>query len=290
MRHGMVTVTAAAALALAAAGMSAPAAAQGTAPAGPDRATLADAPKAAVKAYLRCLRDCEAGDLRRCRASCGEETLAPGAVLPPEDKPGVDLTGTWEGQAVCGAASASGGTGGAGFVRTAPLLVLQDGSTFRMVYSEPWPEGEGRGGDRTAELLYEGVVQGTRGRLSAVAGACVGSSDYAAHEVVHISRIVVTGTAASFEAESGFLSSERPGSGNDAAELFRCKHAYRRVSAAAPEVPLCRAGGVPLEEVELERMAALLTEKRPPATGESPTPTQELPPSAHDLQPPPPPR
>jgi len=263
-------------------------AAQGTVATGPDRATLANAPKAAVKAYLRCLRDCDEGGPQQCRASCGEATLAPGAVLPPEDKPGVDLTGTWEGQAVCGAAS--GGAGRAAFVRAAPLLVLQDGNTFRMVYSEPWPEGEDHGGDRTAELLYEGVVQGTGGRYSAAAGACVGSSDYAAHEVMHISRIVVTGKAASFEAESGFLSSERPGSGDAAAELVRCKHAYRRVSAAAPEVPLCRAGGVPLEEVELARMAALLTEKRPPATGESPTPTQELPPSAHDPQPPPPPR
>ena len=124
-------------------------------------------------------------------------SLVLGSSAPAQDGPEVDLTGTWEGEQICDELI------GGEFVNTViidnPLLVVQDGHTFRFLYLGA-PEEE-----VADDLLYEGVIQNVAGsdHFEALAGVCGG--DYKAEEMVRLRRIKISETAATFDADFDLL-------------------------------------------------------------------------------------
>jgi hypothetical protein len=88
--------------------------------------------------------------------------------------------------------------------RRYPLLVVQDGDTFRFVYvGEPEEE-------IADDLVYEGVIQPIEGsdHFEALAGICGG--DYKAEEIVRLRRIDISEDVARFDADSIFFTDDFP--------------------------------------------------------------------------------
>jgi hypothetical protein len=162
-------------------------------------------------------------------------SLALGSSALAEDGSEVDLTGTWEGEQIC--EELIGGE----FVNTViidnPLLVVQDGDTFRFLFLGA-PEEE-----VADDLLYEGVVQNVAGsdHFEALAGVCGG--DYKAEEMVRLRRIKISATAATFDADSIFFTDDFP-SFRGTLDFATCKWAYERVSTEPPDVPECQRPGI----------------------------------------------
>ena len=120
-------------------------------------------------------------------------SLAFGSSTLAQDGSEVDLTGTWEGTQICD--ELNGGEFVNFVIVDNPLLVVQDGETFRFVYiGEPEEE-------LADDLVYEGVIQTVEGsdHFEALAGICGG--DYKAEEIVRLRRIDVSEDAAHFDAE-----------------------------------------------------------------------------------------
>ncbi len=136
---------------------------------------------------------------RTSRLLAFASTLAPLAFGPgalADDGSEVDLTGTWEGAQICD--ELVGGEFSDFVIVDNPLLVVQDGDTFRflVVGSE----------DAIADdLVYEGVIQRVEGsdHFEALASICGG--DYQAEEIVRLRQIETSKSAARFNAEIGLL-------------------------------------------------------------------------------------
>ena len=158
-----------------------------------------------------------------------------GSSALAQDGPEVDLTGTWEGAQICD--DLTGGELSNFVIVDNPLLVVQDGDTFRFVYVGH-PEEE-----VADDLVYEGVIQPVEGsdHFEALAGVCGG--DYKAEEIVRLRRIEISETAARFDADSIFFSDDFPSFRGD--RIFEtCKWAYERVSTEPPDVPECQRPGI----------------------------------------------
>jgi hypothetical protein len=118
-----------------------------------------------------------------------------------------------------------------------PLLVVQDGDTFRFLYiGEPEEE-------IADDLVYEGVIQAVEGsdQFEAMAGIC--SGDYKAEEIVRLRQIETSETAGRFNAESIFFTDDFPSFRGDL-DFASWKWAYERVSTEAPDVPECKRPGI----------------------------------------------
>jgi hypothetical protein len=121
--------------------------------------------------------------------------------------------------------------------RRYPLLVVQDGDTFRFVYvGEPEEE-------IADDLVYEGVIQPIEGsdHFEALAGICGG--DYKAEEIVRLRRIDISEDVARFDADSIFFTDDFP-SAKGVLDFDTCKWAYERVSTEPPDVPECQRRGI----------------------------------------------
>ncbi len=129
-------------------------------------------------------------------------SLVLGSSALAQDGPEVDLTGTWEGAQICD--DLTGGELSNFVIVDNPLLVVQDGDTFRFVYVGH-PEEE-----VADDLVYEGVIQPVEGsdHFEALAGVCGG--DYKAEEIVRLRRIEISETAARFDAEFHLLLGRLP--------------------------------------------------------------------------------
>ena len=162
-------------------------------------------------------------------------SLILGSSALAQDGPEVDLTGTWEGAQICD--DLTGGELSNFVIVDNPLLVVQDGDTFRFVYVGH-PEEE-----VADDLVYEGVIQPVEGsdHFEALAGVCGG--DYKAEELVRLRRIEISETAARFDADSIFFSDDFPSFRGD--RIFEtCKWAYERISTEPPDVPECQRPGI----------------------------------------------
>ena len=158
--------------------------------------------------------------------------FGPGALA--DDGSEVDLTGTWEGAQICD--ELVGGEFSDFVIVDNPLLVVQDGDTFRflVVGSE----------DAIADdLVYEGVIQRVEGsdHFEALASICGG--DYQAEEIVRLRQIETSESAARFNAESVFFTDDFPLFRGDL-DFATCKWAYERVSTERPDVPECQRPGI----------------------------------------------
>ena len=113
-----------------------------------------------------------------------------------QDGSDVDLTGTWKGAQIC--EELIGGEFGNFVVVDNPLLVVQDGDTFRFLYV-------GDEEELADDLVYEGVIQNVEGsdHFEALAGICGG--DYKAEEIVRLRRIDISGDVARFDANFDLL-------------------------------------------------------------------------------------
>ena len=161
-------------------------------------------------------------------------SLAFGSGALAQDGSGVDLTGTWEGAQIC--EELIGGEFSNFVVVDNPLLVVQDGDTFRFLYV----------GDEEAiadDLLYEGVIQNVEGsdHFEALAGICGG--DYKAEEIVRLRRIETSADSGRFDADSIFFTDDFP-SAEGVLDFDTCKWAYERVSTEPPDVPECQRPGI----------------------------------------------
>jgi hypothetical protein len=161
-------------------------------------------------------------------------SLAFGSGALAENGSEIDLTDTWEGAQIC--EELIGGEFSNFVVVNNPLLVVQDGDTFRFLYV----------GDEEAladDLLYEGVIQNVEGsdHFEASAGICGG--DYKAEEMVRLRRINISETAATFDADSIFFTDDFP-SFSGTLDFATCKWAYERVSTEPPDVPECQRPGI----------------------------------------------
>jgi hypothetical protein len=129
-------------------------------------------------------------------------SLAFGSSALAEDASEIDLTGTWEGAQICD--ELIGGKFSDFVIVDNPLLVVQDGDTFRFLYiGEPEEE-------IADDLVYEGVIQAVEGsdQFEAMAGIC--SGDYKAEEIVRLRQIETSETAGRFNAESIFFTDDFP--------------------------------------------------------------------------------
>jgi hypothetical protein len=118
-----------------------------------------------------------------------------------------------------------------------PLLVVQDGGTFRFLYIGESEE------ELADDLLYEGVIQTVEGsdHLEAMAGICGG--DYQAEEIVRLRRIETSETSARFDADSIFFTDDFPAF-RGTLDFETCKWAYTRASMERPDVPKCQRPGI----------------------------------------------
>ena len=162
-------------------------------------------------------------------------SLAFGSGALAQDGSEVDLTGTWEGAQICD--DLIEGEFVHFVVVDNRLLVVQDGDTFRFVYTGE-PEEE-----IADDLVYEGVIQTVEGseHFEALAGICGG--DYKAEEIVRLRRIETSETVARFDAEFIFFTDDFPSAEGDR-DFETCKWAYARVSTEPPEVPECQRPGI----------------------------------------------
>ena len=146
----------------------------------------------------------------------------------------IDLTGTWKGAQIC--EELIGGEFGNFVVVDNPLLVVQDGDTFRFLYV-------GDEEELADDLVYEGVIQNVEGseHSEALAGVCGG--DYKAEEIVRLRRIDISGDVARFDADSIFFTDDFP-SFRGTLDFDTCKWAYERVSTERPDVPECQRPGI----------------------------------------------
>ena len=110
-------------------------------------------------------------------------SLAFGSIALAQDGSDVDLTGTWEGAQICD--ELIGGEFDNFVVVDNPLLVVQDGDTFRFLVV-------GAEDALADDLVYEGVIQNVEGsdHFEALAGICGG--DYKAEEIVRLRRIDIS--------------------------------------------------------------------------------------------------
>ena len=124
----------------------------------------------------------------------GYLAFASGALA--QDGSDVDLTGTWKGAQIC--EELIGSEFGNFVVVDNPLLVVQDGDTFRFLYV-------GDEEELADDLIYEGVIQNVEGsdHFEALAGICGG--DYKAEEIVRLRRIDISEDVARFDAEFDLL-------------------------------------------------------------------------------------
>jgi hypothetical protein len=145
----------------------------------------------------------------------------------------VDLTGTWEGAQIC--EELIGGEFVNSVVVDSPLLVVQDGDTFRFVVI-------GDEEELADDLIYEGVIQNIEGsdHFEALVGICGG--DYETEEIVRLRRIEVLDDTAHFDADSIFFTDDFPS--EEVLDFDTCKWAYERVSTEPPDVPECTRRGI----------------------------------------------
>ena len=157
-------------------------------------------------------------------------SLAFGSGALAQDGSDVDLTGTWEGAQIC--EELIGGEFGNFVVVDNPLLVVQDGDTFRFLYV-------GDEEELADDLVYEGVIQNVEGsdHFEALAGICGG--DYKAEEIVRLRRIDISEDVARFDANSIFFTDDFP-SFRGTLDFDTCEWAYARVSTEPPDVPECQ--------------------------------------------------
>jgi hypothetical protein len=161
-------------------------------------------------------------------------SLAFGSGALAEDGSEVDLTGTWEGAQIC--EGLIGGEFSDFVVVDNPLLVIQDGDTFKFIYI-------GDEEEIADDLVYEGVIQHVEGsdHVEALAGLCGG--DYKAEEIVRLRRIEVLEDVARFDADSIFFTDDFP-LAEGVLDFETCKWTYERVSTEPPDVPECQRPGI----------------------------------------------
>ena len=167
-------------------------------------------------------------------AACLAPWLSGSSALA-QDGPEVDLTGTWEGAQICD--ELIGGEFSNFVIIDNPLLVVQDGDTFRFLYL-----GDPRRRLPTISSMRASfkTVEGSD-HFEALAGVCGG--DYKAEEMVRLRRIKTSETAATFDADLIFFTDDFP-SFRGALDFATCKWAYERVSTEPPDVPECQRPGI----------------------------------------------